>query len=255
MMALLLTVLALPAAKAPPPPGVVVLAGSPEYQALREEEQSFAGRLRQSPAGYRLEVVDGLGRATFVELHAPGKAYLLVAWLDQHVQMLGKVVPGKEARLWPGRVFQPGKDGPGPDGVIARAPLTFRPGLLAARPARHLVLLDEDQLAAELGVSGPTAGATARKIMAARMGRADIDFRKEMIVKVDGGLAPSNRQTRITSAVKEGGKLVVRFQRRGKPADEGGGLHPSGELALVPRFEGPVEFLLSAIAPPKPRLP
>src|SRR5206468_1499011 len=62
-------------AGAPAPPGVAVLAGSREYQDLKQAEQFVYGRLRESGGGFRLFVLDGLGRAAnSIDLHAPGKA-------------------------------------------------------------------------------------------------------------------------------------------------------------------------------------
>ncbi len=243
MSALVLASILAAGASAPPPPGVVVLAGAPEYAALTQLEQSYAGRLRQSPDGFRLFVLDGLGRASnAVELHAPGKAHLLAPLLEQHVQLVGKVVPGTPAKLWPGRIVKPGRDGPGPDGVLARADLALRLGKAASASVMASVIRTPEQLAEHLGIAGPTAGETASKLIAARMGRASIDFRTQIIVKVDGGLAPWTRQVVITRAAKDGDTLTVSYARTARAGGSDGGFHNAGQMALVPRHEGRVEF-------------
>jgi hypothetical protein len=233
----------LPAAPAPAARDTIVLGGEKEYKALKEIEQTFTGRLRAVDGGFRLFVLDGLGRASnHVDLHAPGKAYLLNRHSEQHVRIVGKVVPGKDgARLWPGRIERPASDRPGLDGVIARTPLPFKAGAAARRTVSSAIAKSGDKLAPHFGLSGPTAGTTVSKLLAPRFGLAAIDWEKQMVVEVDGGLKPCSRNLTIRQAVKEGGSLVV-YYAWGDNSAGFAGFHRAGEFALLPRFDGPIVF-------------
>jgi hypothetical protein len=231
------------AAPAPMARGSVVLGRDKEYQALKQIEQTFTGRLRAVDGGFRLFVLDGLGRASnHVDIHAPGKAYLLNPHSEQHVRIVGKVVPGKDgARLWPGSIERPASDRPGLDGVIARTTLPFKVGAATTRTVQCLIAKSGDKLAAQFGLSGPTAGTTVSKLLAPRFGLAVIDWEKQMVVEVDGGLNPCSRSLTIRRAVKEGRSLVVYYAWGKQPSSEAG-FHRAGEFALVPRVDGPIVF-------------
>jgi hypothetical protein len=242
-VAVLILLSQLPAAPAPTARDTLVMAREKDYQALKESEQTFTGRLRAVGGGFRLYVLDGLGRAAnHVDLHAPGKGHLLTPHSEQHVRIVGKVVSGKGgARLWPGSIERPGRDGPGLDGVIARAALPFKAGAAATRTVRCAIAKSGDKLAPHFGLSGPTAGTTVSKMLAPRFGLAGIDWEKQMVVEVDGGLKPCSRSLTVRQAVKEGRSLVVYYGWGDQPKGFAG-FHRAGEFALVPRFDGPIVF-------------
>jgi hypothetical protein len=235
--------LLLTGAPAPPPAGTAVLAGTAEYAALKQPEQHVYGRLRTTPDGFRIYTLDGLGRASnSLDIHAPGKAHVLLPQVERNVRILGKVVAGAGgAKLWPGRIERVGRDSPGADGVIARATLPLGKGWV--KVIRTDVIRDADGLATALKVAD---GVAASKVTAARMSRAAIDWKTQMIVRVDAGLAPYTRQVAVTGVSKEGDKLVVKYARISRKGGTDGGFHNAGEMALVPRHDGPVVFRIEA---------
>lgn len=243
MLALLATLI--PAAPLPLPRAVAVHQGSPAYAALSSSEVEYAGRLQKTADGFRLMVLDGWGRGgNLVPLHAPGLAHRLNPFVGQHVRLTGKLDDGK---LWPGTIERFGRDTPDANGIIARSAIPLQGA--TARKLRSSVARDPDQLAQEMLVVGPTAGTTASKVVAARLGREAIDWKKQMVVSVSFGLAPVSRNLSIVSTKKDGETLVVSYRLS---TASGSGVHVAGETVLLPRHDGPVRFIdLAALEKPR----
>lgn len=236
-------------AAVPQPPSITLLAGTPEYRALKGEEGTFAGTLRRTPdnKGYRLEG-SGMpapfdGRSAPLELYAPGKAHLLDSFVGEYVHLSGKLDGGKPARLHPARLERVGKgDRAGADGVIARLPYALVGGVpFVARTVFTGTYLNGEQFATVLRIEGPTRGETATRWLQARMRLPQIDWSKHSVVAVRAGLVAASRQLAITRVRKEGRSLVVYWDWvTSRKAERG--IQVAGEMALVPRHQGPVVF-------------
>lgn len=245
MTAVLLTGWLIAAAPVPAPPGLVpVLAGTAAYRSLPGVETALAGTLGLADgSSYQLTPVD----ARPVRLHAPGKAHLLAPLLGRRVRLLGKWLPAADgATLWVGSLEQPDL----PDrvrGVLARCYLAA-PGPAAAGIDRRVVRSGE-ALAPLLQVTGPTAAATATRLLAARLGVGGIDWRTQMVVSVTHPLTPRYDRLRVVRLTRRDGTLVVQYRLSGGP---GVGFARPGEAVLLPRHDGPIEVEIEGADPPRP---
>jgi hypothetical protein len=233
-------------AAVPQPPSVTLLAGTPEYRALKGPEQAFAGTLRRTPdgMGYVLETPDPFGPPrSRVDLYAPGKAHLLDARVGEFVRLTGKLDAGNPAKLYPARLERVGKgDRTGSDGVIARLPYALIGGVpVVARTVFTGAYLSGEQVAAVLRIDGPTRGETATRWLQARMQVPHIDWGKHSVVAVRAGLVAAPRKLVIARVQKEDRTLIVYWDWVMAAGTESG-IQMAGEMALVPRHDGPIVF-------------
>lgn len=247
MTAVLLTGWLIAAAPVPAPPGMVpILAGTAAYRSLPGIEMVIAGTLgRADGASYQLTPVD----ARPLRLHAPGKAHLLEAHLGRRVRLRGKWLPAADgAILWVGAMERLDL----PDrvrGVLARCYLAA-PGPAVAGIDRRVVRSGE-ALAPLLQVTGPTAAATATRLLAGRLGVGGIDWRTQMVVSVTHPLTPRYDRLQVVRLTRRDGTLVVHYRLSGGP---GVGFARPGETVLLPRHDGPIEVAIEgADTPRQPR--
>jgi hypothetical protein len=87
--------------------------------------------------------------------------------------------------------------------------------------------------------------AEAKARYAKALGVADIDFAKQMVVGVSGGVQPAGARVEITrAAATADGKVLTVYWRlvpAGKDSPAAGVAHPAG-VALLDRFAGDIRF-------------
>jgi hypothetical protein len=238
----------LTAAWAPAPSStLVLLAGNPEYEALKASEQRFEGTLQAAPGStdrkaalYQL-LIREVGAAPVVRaLHLPGKVHLIEPHAGKRVRITGKLVrDARGDRLWPGRLEPIHPPRMGGDGILART--WWQPASALRRGASHAVYRGGDELARDMGVNGATADETATQLLAKRLEVEAIDWSKHMVVRVSAGLVLGGVRLEITGITREKKALVVTY-RLVDSGDRVAALGYPAEAALVKRQDGPVRF-------------
>lgn len=204
-----------------PPDGIVVLAEERTYQAAREPEQSWEGTLeRNSSTGklgesgfcpFRLT-----GKGFAMDLHVPARPQVIAVRVGQNVRITGKKIDG---RLWPGRlevlaepvVKQPPPRPALPEGV--RAQCAWQPDSALQRGARQYVFRDGKSLAQALRLQGASAGETATRQLAQKLGVTEIDWNKQMLVTIAAGLRGAEAERLVvTRAVVVDRILTVSYR-------------------------------------------
>jgi hypothetical protein len=260
----------LPSLAADRPAPVIILADDVEYKAAKATEMIFEGVLERTPTKgtlggpsrfnpYRLAGRDGTGKQLVRELFVASKAPLLAVHVGQRVRVVGKLVEvetdgTKQMELWAARIDSLSEaiaEAPGTDGIYART--TWQPASARKRGFRFFVFRDGQQLAKEMNLTGTSAGDTATAMMARQLRAPTVDWGKQMVVTVAGGLhgQDADRLT-VTRVEIDDNRMTIWYKLEvGGPGPAPGFGYPA-ETVLVDRCTGTVRVEQEKALPKKP---
>jgi hypothetical protein len=248
-----------------------VLAGEKWYQERKEAEHEFEGKLDVNPGDGKIGLpkrynafrIIGIedGKPVARLIYTEGKDQLLGPYVGQRVKLLGKVVTtesdeGKLVEFWPAQVLSVSGDATDAIGEIRVLARTQRwaPSRRTPQP-QALVIRDAGTLAQHVGMGGGGADVVAEKSLCqileprpGAMGIQSIDWKKQMVVAISGGIRPSGgARVEVTRQVLQEKGLDIYWKLLTQPG--GVGLSPT-ETMLVPRFDGEVRFFQEGVKQP-----
>jgi hypothetical protein len=230
------------------PQSVRLLADDAVYLRAAELEAVYEGVLERRSGGptltFRLVGQEG-GKPVVWPLYLPTQPERLTPFVGKRVRVRGKLIVAAnriEPDLWPARLEAAATTTlpAGRDGVAARSP--WQPESARRAGVRQFVVRDARQLAEVMKLDGRGAEETAIKILARELGVEKIDWERQMVVCVAGGLrGPEVDRLTITHIVREGSGMTV-FYKLEKDGNGAGGFGYPAETVLIDRHDGPVRF-------------
>jgi hypothetical protein len=231
---------------------VVVFGRDKWYQAVRGDEEVFTGLLEKSPGGGRNArtsyclVMQVEGKPVTREVFVGEETRLLLPFVNRKVKITGmgvdlKVDQRMRYEIWPARVELDGRGGGGRDGdILARADWEAKlPQFRQIGQGQEQAVVRTPQEFAKVCNNSKDE---ARAILKA-LGVEDIDFRREMLLIVTGGVQLSTTTVEVTGIDARERSMTVTW-RINKPSREPAvrkHTHPA-QILVVPRFDGQVKF-------------
>jgi hypothetical protein len=252
------------------------------YQDQKGKEEDFVGVLSRAAEGnkagagrhnpYRLtipvvfrtvQLIDGQfvesvvdGGTEVREVYVGGKPDLLAPYAGMRVRLTGKAVDmkveGREHReIWPARLELVLADaraaGAKEAKILARGP--WRAPIREGGEPQQLVIRSAEELVVASGQRDKAKDEATQKQVTAAVAQAlkagDIDWKKQMLVVVTGGVQRSGGYSvDVTGAEVRDKDLVVRWRLNAPPAGAPVTLaltHPA-QAVLLERHDGPVRF-------------
>jgi hypothetical protein len=203
--------------------------------------------LPQRYATFRLIGLED-GKPVSRSVYTAGKDQLLAEFVGQRLRLSGKVVEferdgKKQSEFWPAQVLAAlgaATESIGQVPILAR---TNNPLSLSSRgqlQPRAYVIRDAAALAQLANYGGAEGARTATSQMARALGRGDIDWKKEMLLVMMGGLQPSGgARVEITRLVLLEQGLDVTWKLTTTAGGVGAGVVPV-EVVLIPRYDGDI---------------
>jgi hypothetical protein len=238
------------------------------YQEAQGTEGEFEGVLELVPSdgrigmparfsAFRLSWLDEAGKPVSRPVYTNGKDHLLAPFVSHRTKIVGKVVVvevdgQKVLELWPARMEVHGEM---PFGVIgelkmlAQTPQPFLNLIRRGHEPQPIVIRDGHQLAQYMGLQGVPNGHQMASAQAARqLGlRGTIDWNKQMIIAVYGGLQRTPSCVEITKVTRSDTGIDVHWKLTN--ANVGANNYPQTTI-VIQRFDGEIRFRQEGAAKP-----